>query len=229
MLDKALSSGAITKDEHSELTKRHIGQVMDGGQADAEAAKAAVAKEKAAGAKVLTNTVATSASKGQGIQVQETDSDGNSRSIKIDAATTTGTAADSVLASVTGDVTPFAALDAGNPGAWAICAATMMNWKDGKKMAVADRMAALGADFANYYNKAKSLPSKSRASLLTAMKVVSENDTFTLKNYIDLMGAYGPLWIATDYKDDKAEFCNIGYILTKYKIPKVILQMLRLP
>ncbi|MGI4870858.1 MAG: papain-like cysteine protease family protein [Janthinobacterium lividum] len=201
----AQTSGAISKDDASQLTKEHIQQMIDGGSAKRdEAVKATAAKPS------LTDAAVKAADQGKAVKAERTDATtGQTEKVDIQSNTT-----EQVLASVRGLVP--ALKQENDMACWATAAAMMVSWKRAQSMTVPTALALAGSTYVDKFNQKQGLLSSEKDAFITALGMVGEPPaSYTLQTYINWVNTYGPLWVTTDSSTDAGPFSPHARILTK--------------
>ena len=204
-IGEAQTSGAISKDDASQLTKEHIEQMIDGGTAKRdEAVKAAAAKPS------LTDAAVKAVDQGKAVKAERTDAT-TGQTEKVDIQST---ATEPVLASVRG---LMPALQQDNDMAcWATAATMMVSWKRAQSMPVPAVLALAGPEYVDKFNHQEGLLSSEKDAFITALGMVGEPPaSYPLQTYINWVNTYGPLWVTTDAATDAGAFSPHARILTK--------------
>jgi hypothetical protein len=183
-LKKAKDSGGISQQDYGDLVKSHLQQVIDGGGAQQRAADQ--------GKPTLTDAAVKAAEQGKAVKAQKLGPEGRTESIEIE-----GGAASNVLARVTGAVP---ALKQSYPkGCWATAATMMVSWQRSQSLSVKDVMAMAGAIYVQKVDSQQGLVASEKPAFLAALGMVGEPPaSYTVKQYIEWLNTYGPLWVTTD-------------------------------
>lgn len=200
------SSGALTKEEASKLTKDHIQQMIDAGDGKrTDAAAAAAAKPS------LTDAAVKAVDQGKGVKAERTDvTTGQTEKVDIEG----GGPAEPVLASASGLVPTLK--QENELACWATAATMMVSWKKNQSMTVPAVLALAGPEYVQKFNNKQSLHSGEKAAFISALGMVGEPPaSYTLQTYIDWVNTYGPLWVTTDSSLSTGAFSPHARILTK--------------
>ena len=200
------SSGALTKEEASKLTKDHIQQMIDAGDGKrTDAAAAAAAKP------TLTDAAVKAVDQGKGVKAERTDiTTGQTEKVDIES----GGPAEPVLASLS---RPVPTLQQKNDLAcWATAATMMVSWKKSQSMTVPDVLALAGPEYVQKFINEEGLHVSEKEAFISALGMVGEPPaSYTLQTYIDWVKTYGPLWVTTDSSLRPGVFSPHARILTK--------------
>ncbi|WEF33117.1 papain-like cysteine protease family protein [Pseudoduganella chitinolytica] len=203
-LKAAKTSGALSQDDYAKLVKEHLQQQIDGG--------AATKKKEADEAKAkptLTDAAVKAAEQGKDVKAHKVDGEGGSESVDI-----SGTGTKMVLATFPG-VVPKMKQDGINL-CWATVATMMLSWQRGKALLVQDAMAEAGNLYMQKYIDNQLLKSGEKAAFLDKVRMTGEpTANYPLRQYIDWLNAYGPLWVTTDSGISSVEFSPHARLLTK--------------
>jgi hypothetical protein len=188
-ITSAKKSGAINQEEAGKLTKDHLQQQIDGGagkKADAEAAKQAAATP-------LSKAAVEAAGRNKDVTASRVDSDGNSESVSIKGGGT-----DTPLAQLYRPVPKVKQEDLNL--CWATVAAMMVGWKtNNQTVSVADVVRRTGQRYLALYEGNKTLKGADKDDFLLRLEMIAEPPaSYRLKQYIDWLKTYGPIWVTTD-------------------------------
>jgi len=202
-LQEAKDSGAITAQEHSDLTKQHLGQQIDGGQS----AKAAADAVTSAGNDIM-KTASDAINRGQTVKASQTDADGNTKSVDILGTMALDGATDgSTDSSESGTGAPKLKYDFTVPGTisplsqqtpddcWAAVITMMNNWKSQTSTAVADFVALLGDDYTNYLQNGISIEKLNDLFKKLGLNAIVANECFSIDAFYSVLQKNGPIWI----------------------------------
>lgn len=203
----AQSSGSISKDDASKLTKEHIQQMIDGGNGkrveDAATSKAAKPS--------LTDAAVKAAGEGKTITAERTDiATGQTEKVAIE-----GSGSENVLAQTRGVKVPLLKQE-NSMACWATVATMMVSWKKNKTMTVPEVLAIAGPEYLQKFNEGDGLASSEKEAFISKLDMIGEQPiSFTLQSYISLLNIYGPLWITSDAATAPGKFSPHARILTK--------------
>ncbi|WP_162903095.1 papain-like cysteine protease family protein [Taibaiella koreensis] len=201
----AQTNGNISKEDAGKLTKDHIQQMIDGGEAKrTDAANAGNNKPS------LTDAAVKAADQGKAVKAEHTDAvTGKTEKVDIE-----GTSAENVLATA-GAAVPQLKQE-NSMACWATAATMMVSWKKGLSMTVPDVLAIAGQQYVDKFNAGQGLQSAEKEAFITALGMVGEPPaSYTLQTYINWLKTYGPLWITTDSSTATGPFSPHARILTK--------------
>jgi hypothetical protein len=199
----AQSSGAISKEDASKLTKDHIQQMIDGGES-----KKAEAEQVAAAKPSLTDAAVNAVNQGKAVKAENT----NATTGKTEKVEIEGNSSETILAKVNGLV-PKLKQD-NEMSCWATAATIMVCWKQKSSVSVTDVLALAGEDYVQKFNNGEGLQSSEKEAFITALDMMGEPPaSYTLQQYIDWVKTYGPLWVTTDSSTESGVFSPHARIL----------------
>lgn len=200
-LKKAKDSGAINQQDYGDLVKGHLQQVIDGGQSQ----KAQIESSKPS----LTQAAVKAVDQGKNVSAQNVSPEGNVESVTIE-----GGAPDNVLAEVKGWIPQLKQENA--MACWATTATMMVNWQKQKIMSVPEVLAIAGDAYVQKFNAKQGLTAAEKPTFLNALGMVGEPPaSYPVKQYIDWVNTYGPVWITTDSSVATGQFSPHARILIK--------------
>jgi hypothetical protein len=200
-LKKAKDSGAISQQDYGDLVKGHLQQVIDGG--DSQKAQAESNKPS------LTQAAVKAVDQGKNVTAQKVSPEGNVESVMIEGGTP-----ENVLAEVRGWIPQLK--QENDMACWATTATMLVNWQKQKIMSVPDVLAIAGDTYVQKFNAKQGLSASEKPTFLNALGMVGEPPaSYPVKQYIDWVNTYGPLWITTDSSIATGQFSPHARILIK--------------
>jgi hypothetical protein len=194
-IEQARSGGSITDEDARNLTRQHLQQQIEGGEASREAAE--FSREQ--GRTSLSDVAANAANRGQSVEAERTGPDGINERIQI------GGDGNSDIVNIVRQVQSLS--QEKNRDCWAVAATIMMNWKSNTTSTVEDvlRIAGFSADPENeeYYleihNADNGLLATEKDQFINSIGMDAQPPAnFTAEAYINWLETFGPLWITGD-------------------------------
>lgn len=219
-LKEAKDSGAISQEEYSTLLKKHLAKQIDGGDSEGDEKKAKASASKSAESKRVTDMIVGAVNEGKNLEITQ-DENGNAKSIKIEGK---GKAVKEkpivTLAVINGTLESQGSDEENDPAKvktkdnWAVGMTLMMNWKEQKKMSVAERVKQLGTSFVKTYNEDKGYKDDGKSSLYNSIGLTDDKaDDLSLNDLVKRVSGYGPVCITL--KLEKGLYSPEAWIVTK--------------
>jgi hypothetical protein len=213
-INQARSTGAISAEDQSRLTREHLQQQIDGG--DQARLDAQAAREQSRPS--LSDAAIQAAAQGRTVAAQRTDSDGNSESVNITDTAAAASGGINVAYDVPTLQQPSSLL------CWATAATMMMNWKNRSSSAIPNVLRDAGLNltppdenrYTAMFTANQGLASAQKEQFITALGMLGEAPaSYPLQQYVLWLRTYGPLWITTDSSTATGSFSPHAKILKK--------------
>lgn len=204
-ISESQRSGVISKEDASKLTKDHIHQMINGGDAKkAESTSGASSKPS------LTDAAVRAVEQGKAIKAEHTDlSSGKIEKIDIE-----GDNGEVVLADVGRTIPAMRQENA--KACWATAATMMLAWKLNRTLSVVDALATAGDIYVEKFSKKEGLAASEKEDFIRALGLIGEPPAnFLLETYIDWLKNFGPLWVTIDAAKAEGSFSPHAKILKK--------------
>ncbi len=199
-ITQAKNAGDLTKEDAGKLVKDHLQQQIDGGVTK----KAEL--EKAKQASPLIQAVVEGVNQGKAVKAQRTET---TEAVEIGSGSRGVTLPDFSL-----EVPQLK--QEKDMDCWAASATMMMSWKLGQSLSVADAISPAGQKYLQMYAGNTGLPIGDIEDFVSRLGMVAEQPASRpVQDYINMMNAHGPLWIASDADPREKKFSPHARILTK--------------
>ncbi len=193
-IDKAQSSGAISKEEANKLTNAHLQQMIDGGESKKlDAANASATKP------TLTDAAVKAAEQGKAVKAENTNAV-TGKTEKVEIAPTDGKLKYDFM--VPGAVESLmnpanaALIKQPTPNAcWATVTNMLMMWKKQMSNSINEFVTGIGAEFIPFITSGIPLDKLKDFNTKIGLKEFSSNQSVDTNKYYDLLQKHGPLWV----------------------------------
>ncbi len=192
--DSIRNSPELSDVEKAQLLKDHFGQMVDGGQTK-KAEQDTIGKKNDPTAMQIAKDAE---SKGKPVKAETQDSEGNSQKVEVGAGSNTD-----ILAEAKGHLPKLKQTSAST--CWAVAATIMMSWKRGRTLTIEDVLTEAGDSYLEKFRMNDSLRASEKDGFIETLSMTGEPPaSYPLRQYIDWINIYGPLWITTDASEDES-------------------------
>ena len=219
---QARERGTISSSEESELVRRHLGQQVDGGSSERDAARTERERQRPS----IMPSASSAAQEGRSVRATRADADGTVESVEIGGAS--GLAPDRPI-DVAHNVDPRRQPQSPANACWATAATMLYDWKNHTSSEIEEVLREAGRRlvpaeedrFVSLYRAGAGLPADQKAAFVGALGLQAESPaSYGIEQYVSWLDTYGPLWLTTDAAPDE-QFSPHARILVRIAGPNV--------